>query len=409
LRIDNKQHFLLLALIGLTNGMIPLLIGSTLFIWLKENGVNLQNIGLYSLANLPFAFSFAISASLEYLSYKKYFSYKVVLILSLICSALAIYGIPAVISQPQKLFILCCALSISATIVRVILLALQKILFSEQKLLVVINISTISFKVGLLVGGSCALFLSQYFPWGQLYHYFAMLIVGFSLIILCFPSQSFNLGNNIDMPQLSFKQRLIAPFTNLWQMPQIGLILLLMFFYRAPDNLITHYFDLFYLHFGLSKTNVAFGYKLYGMITASLGGILCIKLIKHRDYISNLNLALGLHLLSYGLVYWFSQVQAPLWAFYLCVTSEEFSRGMTMIMFWSFQTQICKRQHVLIQLAVLTAIDSLSYSLLSTLGGGLIQHLGYANFILIVISSFIPAFILLKYLKTTPLIDKLAR
>jgi PAT family beta-lactamase induction signal transducer AmpG len=102
-------------------------------------------------------------------------------------------------------------------------------------------------------------------------------------------------------------------------------------------------------------------------------------------------------------------VQAPLWAFYLCVTSEEFSRGMTMIMFWSFQTQICKRQHVLIQLAVLTAIDSLSYSLLSTLGGGLIQHLGYANFILIVISSFIPAFILLKYLKTTPLIDKLAR
>ena len=135
MRIDNKQHFLLLALIGLTNGMIPLLIGSTLFIWLKENGVNLQNIGLYSLANLPFAFSFAISASLEYLSYKKYFSYKVVLILSLICSALAIYGIPAVISQPQKLFILCCALSISATIVRVILLALQKILFSEQKLL----------------------------------------------------------------------------------------------------------------------------------------------------------------------------------------------------------------------------------------------------------------------------------
>ena len=107
MRIDNKQHFLLLALIGLTNGMIPLLIGSTLFIWLKENGVNLQNIGLYSLANLPFAFSFAISASLEYLSYKKYFSYKVVLILSLICSALAIYCIPAVINQKKKMLVRC--------------------------------------------------------------------------------------------------------------------------------------------------------------------------------------------------------------------------------------------------------------------------------------------------------------
>lgn len=398
---DKKQNFVLLALVGMTNGMLPLLIGSTLFVWLKENGVNLQNIGLYSLANLPFAFSFAISALLEYYSYKRYFSYKIILTLSLLVSATTIYFIPLLIHKPSQLFFLCCMLSITATIVRIILLALQKILFSEQRLLIVINVSTISFKIGLLLGGSCALYLSQYLPWAELYHYFAFLIISFSCIIFCFPSKSFNVGNNFASRTMPLIQRMGAPFINLGKVPQIGIILLLMFCYRAPDNLITHYFDLFYLHFGLSKTNVAFGYKLYGMITASLGGILCIKLIKNRDYISNLTLALGLHLTSYALIYWFSQIQAPLWAFYVCVTLEEFSRGMTMIMFWSFQTKICQRQHVLIQLAILTAIDSLSYSLLSTCAGGLIQHLGYANFILIVLCSFIPAFILLRLLKTS--------
>lgn len=398
---DKKQNFMLLALVGMTNGMIPLLIGSTLFIWLKENGVNLQNIALYSLANLPFAFSFAISALLECYSYKRYFSYKIILTLSLLISATTIYFIPLLIHKPSQLFFLCCMLSITATIVRIILLALQKILFSEQRLLIVINVSTISFKIGLLLGGSCALYLSQYLPWAELYHYFAFLIISFSCIIFCFPSKSFNVGNNLASRTMPLIQRMVAPFINLGKIPQIGIISLLMFCYRAPDNLITHYFDLFYLHFGLSKTNVAFGYKFYGMITASLGGVLCIRLIKNRDYISNLNLALGLHLISYALIYWFSQIQAPLWSFYVCVTLEEFSRGMTMIMFWSFQTKICQRQHVLIQLAILTAIDSLSYSLLSACAGGLIQHLGYANFILIVLCSFIPAFILLRLLKTS--------
>lgn len=397
--MEQRRNFILLSLIGMTNGMIPLLIGSTLFIWLKENGVSLKVIGLYSLANLPFAFSFAISAALEYLSYKKYFSYKVTLIACLILSAITIYILPMVIHQAEYLFLVCCVLSLTVTIVRVILLALQKILFSDDKLLVVINVSTISFKVGLLVGGSCALFLSQYYSWGFLYQCFAMLIIGFSLIIFLFPAKSFDVGNYLLGEKVNFIARLIAPFTNLWKMPQIGLVLLLMFFYRAPDNLITHYFDLFYLHFGLSKTSVALGYKLYGMITASLGGILCIKLMQRNSYVFNLNLALFLHLVSYLMVYCFSLVNAPLWTFYLCVTSEEFSRGMTMIMFWSFQTHICKRQHVLIQLAALTAVDSLSYSLLSSLSGGIIEAVGYSDFILIVIASFIPAFIILQRLK----------
>lgn len=399
MKIDRKEHFMLLVLVGITNGMTPLLIGSTLFIWLKENGVSLQNIGLYSLANLPFAFSFAISILLECVSSKRYFHYKFILLLSLIASATTVYFIPTVINQTQKLFILCCILSISATVSRIILLSFQKTLFSEKKLLIVINISTISFKIGILIGGSYALYLSQYLSWEMIYHYFAILIIIFGCIIFCFPRHNFNINNDL-INTMSFTQRICTPFINLTKTPQIWLILLLMFCYRAPDNLITNYFDLFYLHFGLSKTNVAFGYKLYGMITASLGGILCIKLIKNRDYIDNLTLALGLHLISYALIYWFSRAQAPLWSFYVCVTLEEFSRGMTMIMFWSFQTKICQRQYILIQLAILTAIDSLSYSLLSTVAGGLIQHLGYANFVLIVITTFIPAFILLRLLKT---------
>lgn len=397
--MNSKRNFTLLVLIAITNGSIPILTGSTLFVWLKESGLNIQTIGLYGLANLPVVLSFAISALLEYGARHRIISYKYTLITSLIISSLLVYILPTTIQQPHRLFIICLCLSVSTTIARIILLALQKLLFNDRQLITVINVSTIGFKIGLLLGGSLALYLSQFYQWEVLYHCFAGLILVFTTAIaLLAPRQLWQTNHDSSM---SLLDQFSAPFISLFKLPFVWSIILLMFFYRAPDNLITHYFDLFYLHFGLSKTNVAFGYKLYGMLTASLGGILCIRLIRGRSYIHNLQIALSLHLLSYILIYGFTLWQAPLWAFYLCVTCEEFSRGMTMIMFWSFQTHICKRQHVLIQLAILTAIDSLSYSLLSAAAGALIAKFDYNYFILIIVMSFIPAFMILSRLKNS--------
>lgn len=398
--MNSRRNFTLLVLIAITNGSIPILTGSTLFVWLKESGLNIQTIGLYSLANLPVVLSFAISALLEYGARHRIISYKYILIASLAISSSLVYILPTAIQQSHRLFIICLCLSISTTIARIILLALQKLLFNDRQLITVINVSTIGFKIGLLLGGSLALYLSQFYQWEVLYHYFAGLILVFTTsIALLAPRQLWQANYNDS--STSLLHQFSAPFVSLFKLPFVWSIILLMFFYRAPDNLITHYFDLFYLHFGLSKTNVAFGYKLYGMLTASLGGILCIRLIRGRSYIHNLQIALALHLFSYVLIYGFTFWHAPLWAFYLCVTCEEFSRGMTMIMFWSFQTHICTRQHVLIQLAILTAIDSLSYSLLSATAGAIIARFDYNYFILIIVLSFIPAFMILSRLKNS--------
>lgn len=398
--MNARRNYLLLILVGINNGMIPVLIGSTLYIWLKESGLSLTSIGIYGLAHLPFAFKFLISALLEYLSYKKFISYKNILLFSLITSAAAIYCLPLAIANTKLLFILCMLISLALTIAKLISQALQKTLFSEDKLVVVINVLTISFKIGILIAGSLALYLSQFVTWSKLYSVFASIIFLICILIAAlFPKNLFSLTVD-EVEHLSTWQKIIRPFTHLSQIPQISLILLLMFFYRAPDHLITHYFDLFYLHVGLSKTNVAFGYKLYGIILASLGGLICIKFIRHYSFNFNLNLALMLHMLSYGLIYWFSLGSTPLWAFYLCVTIEEFTRGMTMIIFWSFQTYISNRRHVLVQLALFTGLDSLSSALLGSAGGSLIDQFGYSNFLLIVIMSFIPAFIIIKFLST---------
>lgn len=398
--MSNARNLTFLIFVALINGMIPILTGSTLFVWLKEQGLNLQTIGLYSLANLPIAASFIFSAILEYGAKRRLINYKYTLLINLAGCSILVYLLPKYIHQTQELFIICFILSICTTFIRIILLAVQKLLFSDDKLVTIINISTICFKIGLLIGGSLAFYLSQYYQWAQLYQFFAYFIAGIVVIIAWIANKNM-LRAEINLVNSSLLEQIFEPFKNLFQLPNIGLIILLMFCYRAADNLITHYFDLFYLQFGLSKTKVAFGYKLYGMITASIGGILCIRLIKNKSYITNLQIALSLHIFSYVLIYGFSIFDAPTWAFYLCVTTEEFSRGMTMIIFWSFQTHICTRQHVLVQLALLTAIDSLSYSTLSAAAGSMIENLGYSNFILIVIASSIPALIILARLKST--------
>ncbi|MEN9946556.1 MAG: hypothetical protein RLZZ293_942, partial [Pseudomonadota bacterium] len=156
--MPNKHNLILLVLIGIASGMIPLLMGSTLFVWLKENGLNIQTIGLYSLTNLPIAFSFALSAGLEYCSYKKYFSYKWIMIIALLIASSAIFYLPQAIHRPYLLALNCVILSLAASIVRIIMLALQKILFPQHYLVWIINLSTISYKLGIILGGSLALF-----------------------------------------------------------------------------------------------------------------------------------------------------------------------------------------------------------------------------------------------------------
>lgn len=391
-----KKHYLL-AICALNNGLVPILIGSTLAIWLKEKGVSLQSIGLYSLAQMPFAFGFVLAIILEFITNKKLISHKNLLILISILSGCCLFFMKFAINNSSYLFIACFVISLLASCSRILLTTVQKLLFTNPQIPAATNTSTIGTKAGFIIGGSLALYLSQFFLWGNLYQFYASIIILGGLSIYFIPNSYFNF--HLADSQLTIKQQLAAPWINLYKIPGIWLILLLMFFYRMPDNLITHYFELYYLHLGISKTQVSLGYKLYGLVLASIAGILCAKIYKYENNYTRLLIAsLILHMASYFVIYTFGFYPHLKWLFFSAVSLEEFTRGMTMLSFWGYQTYICNRETVMVQLTVLIGIDSLSYNIMSTLGGSIIEHFGYHNLILSVIASSIPAFILLGFL-----------
>lgn len=393
LNLKHKFRYLSIVIVGIINGAIPVLIGSTLNIFLKEYGLSLKTIGLFSLAQIPYAFSFLFCIIIEFINHATFIKYKHSLIISYIFIGIAVFAMPNLVNKPSLLFITCLIISISGTISRMIAQSMQLLLFEKHELTSVINILSLSYRVGILFAASFALYLSQYLSWQIIYRAASLIILTGSLILILMPSKKYWQYEVLHGTKQSFVNKLINSVKELLHYPQITVIALIMLFYRAPDNMITHYLELYYLNLGFSKTTVAFGYKLYGLFLAALAGFTCKGLVNVYSYKFNLILVSVLHLISYSAILIFNLHKPNIVEFYIWVTLEEFTRGMTMIIFWSFQSMICNRQYALMQLTILTGIDSLSFSLFSTVGGYIIHSLGYNNFLGIVILSFIPGII----------------
>lgn len=401
LNYKDSASFLLLIIIGFNNGLIPLLLGSTLFVWLNEYGINLQTIGLYSLSSIPLVFSFVLSITLTKCSTYRYFKFKYIVQFNFILIAILLYILPGTLNYKALLFAICFIVNILTSINVMISQVLQKTIVTHSNIVIGVNMLTVGFKVGILASGSIALYLSQFVEWGILYKTFSFIILAIVVLIHLYPSSLFQSIVPTSTTITSYKNMLLQIYKDLRVKKSIIIILLLMFFYRAPDSLITHYFNLIYLHLGVSKTTVAVGYKFYGLIMSTLGGFFCILLIKRFHYQISLLLTLFLHLLSYMFIYTAISNNFLHSAFYLCVSLEEFTRGLTMIAFWTYQVHLCNKKYLLIQLAVFTGIDSLSNSLLGSVSGSVINHFGYLNFFILVILSFIPAFVLLCFINNS--------
>lgn len=251
---------------------------------------------------------------------------------------------------------------------------------------------TSGFRIGILISGSGALYLSTIISWQEVYRTMAILCVPSLLLIIFYP--------------LKFKEKIaVNDFDRFWhafydfiKKPKLLIIVGFMLLYRLQDNFLSVMPNMFYLDIGYTKKDLALGYKAFGMCATIAGGFICGFLCRKYEYTYIFKRVLIYHALSsitFLLLYSYSQTITTL---YIAVFLQEFTKGLTMSPFFSYQLRCCSSKYCITQIALITSIAYISTILFGSISGYAATYLGWGYFFAIAGFCFIPAYILIRYL-----------
>jgi hypothetical protein len=251
---------------------------------------------------------------------------------------------------------------------------------------------TTGFRIGMLVAGSGALYLSTIMAWEQVYQIMACICI-LPLILIIF--HSFNVKGF----QASYSyNKFISAFYDFIKKPRWLIVVSFMLLYRLQDNFLSVMPNMFYLDIGYSKIDLAFGYKAFGLCAATLGGFLGGYLCRKYDYLIIFRKVLVYHALSslsFLFLYYCSRNIINL---YIVVFFQEFTKGLTLSPFFSYQLRCCSKKYCITQIAMLTSIASVTPIFLGSISGISATYLGWVWFFTLSGFAFIPAYMLIKYL-----------
>lgn len=364
-------------------------------VFLFDNKLSMNTAGLFILSHFPHAFKWLLVPFLERMQHHDYrqLLLKVCLVLKsaiLLCFAFAPTNV-------NIWFIILTTLHAVTAIYDSVLLVSQVAGLTRQNWGFGEAAAVSGFRVGILVGGAGALFVSSLYSWKAVY------LLGAILILLPYIVLSIT-KVNLSPKQTAINNQYFTYLKDAWQALGVarnswGLIAL-MLLYRVQDGLQGKYPTVYFMSLGYDKAFLSMGYKVFGILMAVIGGFFAAWVIRRYQITLALKLGLLTHALSsIGFIVMHGNSSISKSSLMITVGFYEFTKGLAMTPFFAKQIMSCNPNYAMVQLAFLTSIASFSSTIFGSLGGGLIDTLGWQWFWLIGVFVNLPAFFIINRVK----------
>jgi MFS transporter, PAT family, beta-lactamase induction signal transducer AmpG len=395
---------------GIFGGIPFLLTGSTLSLWLKEEGFPLSTLGFVALLHLPYGLKFLWAPVFDVVSIPfltRIWGKRKGWIL--LCQGCVLLGIGWVSHGSVKVaspsfFGGCVWIAGWAASHDLLMQASQMDTLSRRYWGYGEAAAVFGYRLGFFLAGAGALYLSPFFPWQTVWRLLGCVgLVGFFITALMPPVA--NISGEVrgredpKAPRLSLAASAFQPFQDFFRNPAWKYVLLFMLLYRLQDYLLGFFPQFFYLELGFSKTQLALGYKVFGIGAAALGGLIGAYWIRTKGYTFTLMMGLVLHMVSN--LGFFVQLAygSHLGVLYGTVALEAITQGISITAFFSYQLLCCRVSCAVTQLALLTAFTTFVHSCFGGLSGVLVEALGWSWFFVLTACASLPALALLYYQK----------
>ncbi len=437
LKIFFERRMLKIFLLGCISGFPWVIIGSSLSLWLKEDGLSRTTVGWAGLIFAVYAINYLWAPLVDKLKIpfltKKIghrkswiFSMQMLIGLSLLMWCFLKPSENLIIIVLIGLFI---AIFSSTQDITIDALRIEQVKINEKNIMAAgASMAVIGWWTGFKLGGLFSLSISDFFQsigfenyWQITFFFLFLLITIFNYFLLTIDeknikiqskslklkSKKFQFLNKFNIANKLFSwinSTLIEPIYSFFKQNGLAIsigILSFIFLFKIGEAFLGRMSIIFYKEIGFSKSDIGIFSKGLGWITTILftllGGIFTIKLgLLRAVFIAGIFMAITNILFSF--LFWIGK---NYYIFSLAVILDDIAAAFATVAFVAFISVLVNRKYTATQYALLASIGTIGRTTLASSSGSIVDYLkgDWGLFFIITAVMVLPSLIILLFLK----------
>lgn len=410
-QVYNDKRMLVMVLLGFSSGFPLLLVFGTLNLWLKDAGVSLAAIGLFSLVKTPYSLKWVWSPIVDRVRLPLFGQLgrrRGWAVFTQLWLMMAIWGMaltnPA--EHPLQMAFLALVTVIASASQDIVLDAYRIESFSGREQGAGVAVFVLGYRFGVLFSGAGALFMAAIMSWEDVYKIMALGAMVGLLTVLCTKEPKRDESFVEVRCEGHWRQRLACfmkkavynPFADFAKRPHWLLILVFIFLYRMSDAYIGPMMFPFYDDMGFSKVEIASITKVFGIV-ATIGGAMAGGIVVNRLGILRALMVCGILQGASNLVFvWQAYAGHNPYVLMVTISVENITSGLGTAAFVAYLSSLCNVAYTATQYALLSSLMSLARDVFAATSGYLAQTVNWPVFFVITALMSVPGLLLLWYL-----------
>lgn len=392
-----NRRMLICVFTGLASGMPLYLLIQLVPAWLRDSGVSLAEIGLFSLVSMPYVWKFVWAPFMDrlippFLGRRRGWMLLCQLPLILTVGSLGMFQPTESLAAIAWLALAVAFFSASQDIV---LDAYRREILTDRELGLGNSVHVQAYRISSLVPGSLSMVLSDIVAWGSVFWITAG-FMGVGLLLAFLAPEP----DTEPPPAVGLRDTVVSPFAEYLKrrgLKDVALVLGFVVLYKLGDNLATALSTPFYLDLGFTKTQIGLVAKNAALWPSIVGGLLG-GLIMLRLGINRALWLFGvvqmISILGYAVL---AESGPQLWLLAVVISFEYLGVGMGTAAFTAFIARESSRTFAATQFALFTALAALPRTFASASTGFIVEATGWTNFFLLCTVLALPGMALLLW------------
>ncbi|MGE5261565.1 MAG: AmpG family muropeptide MFS transporter [Actinomycetota bacterium] len=410
---------LIILLLGFSSGLPLALSGSTLLLWMKDVGVDLGTIGLFSLVGVPYTIKFLwapIVDAFEVPILGRLLGHRrgwLVFSQILLMAAIVSLGVQDPLQSPWMVALAAVIVATASATQDIVIDAFRVEYLPPENQAAGMAYFVAAYRIGMLVSTAGAVALVAYFEhigidrslvWAYGYAVMAaFVVIGMVAALLAKEprekereAEAEASGERGGNPLFRFFRAAYAAFADFFSKRDALLILVFVVLFKLTDTFAGVMTGPFVLDIGFDKASYAAIVKGVGLIASLLGGVAGGLLARAMPMSRALLVAGVLQALANFTFSWLAWLGVNHLGLAIAISTENFTSAIGTVVFVAYLSALCTSPaHTATQFALLTALASFGRTTLSSITGYMAEATGWIWFFALCAAAAIPGLLLL--------------
>jgi PAT family beta-lactamase induction signal transducer AmpG len=395
-----NKRMLICIFTGFSSGLPLFVLYQLVPGWLRDEGVSLAEIGLFSLIGIPYVWKFIWSPLLDRYSLGGLGRRRSWMMLTqvLLLGCIAGFGFINPVMDIWSVAYLAAAVAFFSASQDIVLDAYRRELLPDNELGLGNSIHVQAYRLSGLVPGSLGFILADHMSWQQVFIIVSVFMLVGVLLTLCIKELVLE-----QSPPKTLKAAVVLPFKDFIEskgLKSAAYTLLFLVLYKLGDNMATALQTPFFIDMGFSKTEIGVIAKTSSLIAMTIGiivgGLVMIKL--------SINRALWLFgfvqivsILGFAAL---AEIGNNTYALAIAMGFEYLGVGLGTAAFTAFIAKTTNPAFAATQIALFTALAVVPRTFANATTGLIVEQIGWTNFYFLCTALAVPGMLML--LKVAP-------